>query len=391
MAAAEDLFEGPATGPPLPVYSGRSLYRSETDESEIRHVGGYAPFVRFCARLGGEAAGLADDPVRLLEFLRANAAALLAEPDLANAAEVFTGNTVVAQRPDAQWRSMEGGVTEAGDHEMSLIVRGLVERLNSASEEQFAESLTTVREWAESDPEPLPRFEEHDGNLPQPVPLPAGWKPYVRPDIPVEVYRDADGAQIPYGVRWGSGDAPGDSYSVTSNTERFAGLHAVADSLIDYLVSTYAASTKDVTAETEARMRGQVSVLRAVRVDPASPDAAPLVFTYTDFPGVLLHSGLLHSTPFPSCGCDACDEILDSEAAGLEQQVLSVAAGGFAERYPLGKHRRAEYQLVRVDGSGWEGGGGEPSHDYTEDQLLRAERTLELLPNGWQPWPLRQQ
>jgi hypothetical protein len=138
-------------------------------------------------------------------------------------------------------------------------------------------------------------------------------------------------------------------------------------------------------------MRGQVSVLRAVRVDPASPDAAPLVFTFTDFPGVLLHSGLLHSTPFPSCGCDACDETLASEAAGLEQQVLAVAAGGFAERYPLGNHRRAEYQLVRVDGSGWEGGGGEPSHDYTDDQLSDAERALKLLPNGWQPWPLRQQ
>ncbi|HXF01618.1 MAG TPA: DUF6226 family protein, partial [Arthrobacter sp.] len=73
------------------------------------------------------------------------------------------------------------------------------------------------------------------------------------------------------------------------------------------------------------------------------------------------------------------------------QQVLAVAAGGFAERYPLGKHRRAEYQLVRVDGSGWEGGGGEPSEAYTDDQLLQAERTLKLLPNGWQPWPLRQQ
>ncbi len=391
MAAAEDLFEGPAAGPPLAVYSSRALYRSEAEGSEIRHVGGYAPFVGFCARHGEDAAGLAADPVRLLEFLRANTAVLLAEPELGNAAEVFAGNTVVAQRPDAQWRSVEGGVTEAGDHEMSLVVQGLVERLHAADVEQFAESLATIRDWAESDPEPLPRFEEHDGNLPQPVPLPSGWKPYVRPEIPVEVYRDADGAKIFYGTRWGDEEAASDSYSVTSNTGRFSGLHAVADSLIDHLVSTYAASTRDVTAETAARMRAQVSVLRGVRVDPASPDAAPLVFTFTDFPGVLLHSGLLHSTPFPSCGCDACDETLDSEASGLEQQVLAVAAGGFAERYPLGKHRRAEYQLVRVDGSGWEGGGGEPSHDYTDDQLSEAERTLKLLPNGWQPWPLRQQ
>jgi Family of unknown function (DUF6226) len=390
MAAAEDLFEGPATGPPRPVYSSRALYRPEAEGSDVRHVGGYAPFVGFCAQHGEDAAGLAADPVRLLEFLRAHAAALLAEPELGKAAEVFAGNTVVAQRPDAQWHSMEGGITEAGDHEMSLVVQGLVERLHHADVEQFTESLTTIRDWAESDPEPLPRFEEHDGNLPQPVPLPAGWKPYVRPDLPVEVYRDADGEQIPYGTRWGDGDAAPDSYSVTSNTERFSGLHAVADSLIEHLVSTYAASIRDVTAETAARMRDQGNVLRAIRVDPASPDAAPLVFTFTDFPGVLLHSGLLHSTPFPSCGCDACDETLDSEATGLEQQVLAVAAGGFAERYPLGNHRRAEYQLVRVDGSGWEGGGGEPSHDYTDDQLVEAERTLKLLPNGWQPWPLRQ-
>ncbi|MGW6175191.1 DUF6226 family protein [Arthrobacter sp. NPDC055138] len=390
MAAAEDLFEGPATGPPLPVYSSRALYRSEAEGPEVRHVAGYASFVGFCARHGEDAASLAADPVRLLEFLRANTAALLAEAELGNAAEVFTGNTVVAQRPDARWRSMEGGITEAGDHEMSLVVQGLVERLHAADVNQFAESLATIRDWAESDPEPLPRFEEHDANLPQPVPLPAGWKPYVRPDLPMEVYRDADGAEISYGIRWGDEEAASDSYSVTSNTDRFGGLHAVADSLIEHLASTYVASIRDVTAETTARMRGQVRVLRAVRVDPASPDAAPLVFTFTDFPGILLHSGLLHSTPFPSCGCDACDETLDSEAAGLEQHVLAVAAGGFAERYPLGQHRRAEYQLVRVDGSGWEGGGGEPSHDYTEAQLSEAERTLKLLPNGWQPWPLRQ-
>lgn len=389
MTAAEDLFEGPATGLPGRAPLNRGLYRQEADAPDTRHVAGYGPFVVFCSRHGADAAGLASDPVRLLEFLHTHSTELLADPQLCRAAEIFAGNTIVAQRADAHWRSFEGGGTEAGDHEMSLVVAGLMERLQDADAEQFAESLTTIREWSQSDPEPLPGFEEHDGNRPRPVPLPADRPGYARPEITEAVYSDANGKPIVYGNRWGGEDAPADSYSVTSNTERFSGLHKVADALIDHLASTYEVSTRDVTAETEARMRGQVNVVRAVRVEPGSPDAAPLVFTFTDFPGVLLHSGLLHSTPYPSCGCDACDETLDSEATGLEQQVLSVAAGGFAERYPLGRHRRAEYQLVQVDGSGWEGGSGEPSHDYTTDQLAEAERTLSTLPNGWQPWPLR--
>ena len=61
---------------------------------------------------------------------------------------------------------------------------------------------------------------------------------YARPPFPVGQYLDEDGRPIPYGRRW-NGSPPGDSYSRTSHTERYRGLHDVATAVISYLTRTY--------------------------------------------------------------------------------------------------------------------------------------------------------
>ena len=52
MGTAEDLFEGQPTGIPEPTPRNTALYREGSGPAVVRHVGGYAPFVDFCAAQG---------------------------------------------------------------------------------------------------------------------------------------------------------------------------------------------------------------------------------------------------------------------------------------------------------------------------------------------------
>lgn len=76
---------------------------------------------------------------------------------------------------------------------------------------------------------------------------------YIRPAITVHEFRDAVGNVIPDGDRWGFDPTPDDAYGVTSNLERFAPLHDVANALIAHLVEVY-----DVTVSEDAAFAGDI-------------------------------------------------------------------------------------------------------------------------------------
>ena len=207
---------------------------------------------------------------------------------------------------------------------------------------------------------------------------------YVRPTLPSQVFYDSLGAVIDYGNRWGRGLAPEDRYGVDSNPQRFAPLHLVADALIEHLTGTYVVTVSEDAAAAADLMHAPGDVLRAVRVVPANPAAAPLTFVYTSYPGVILHAGLLHDFPFPQCGCEGCDETAASAARELEWTVLAVAAGGYAERVDPGAQLPIGYAIAAADGTrrerGARGLGGSAA------RLREAERHLRRLPGRWQPW-----
>ena len=108
----------------------------------------------------------------------------------------------------------------------------------------------------------------------------------------------------------------------------------------------------------------------------------------TGYPGVVVHAGVLHDFPFPVCGCDACDETAETTADRMEMLVLTVAAGGYTERYPVGRKRWSEYALTAFDGSGSESGQGEPA-PVAAARLHDAEIRLRDVDGAWSPWPLR--
>jgi hypothetical protein len=100
-----------------------------------------------------------------------------------------------------------------------------------------------------------------------------------------------------------------------------------------------------------------------------------------------VHAGVLHDFPFPVCGCDACDETVETTAGRMELLVLTVAAGGYSERYPVGSRRWSDYALTAFDGSGSENGKGQPGPTAIH-RLHDAEIRLRDVAGGWSPWPL---
>ena len=382
MGTAEDLFEGQPAGMPEPMPRGTALYREGFGPAVVRHVAGYAPFVDFCSAQGARAGELAADPEQLIRFLRTAGSRLAQDSTLSAAAAVFPGNTIAALRPDAEWTAYEGAPSTVGNRERQYEVSRLLEGLRSADEESVRGLVAAILDWAQEEPD--------ESSPPQPLPVaPAAGQPrYVRPALPTETYYSSGGEPIPFVRQWGEGGPDPDSYSVDIHPERFAVLHVVAHALIDHLTAVYDVDVQDDPVHAGELLMQGPGVLQAVKVTPRDPGAAALTFVLTVYPGVMVHAGVLHDFPFPVCGCDACDETVETTADRLELLVLSVAAGGYSERYPVGRKRWSEDALAAFDGSGSEGGQGQPP-PASASRLHDAEIRLREMAGGWKPWPLR--
>lgn len=383
MASAEELFEGKPSKLPAPTARGAALYRQGTGPAPlVKHVEGYAPFTAFCASRGVRAEELAADPGRLFSFLRTFGAQIEKDSTLKAAAGVFAGNSLAMLRPDAGWSAYEGGSPTVGNREKQFEVDRLLQRLSGADGAAVQGLLAVLADWTGEESDEPPRMH------PRPVSPAPGQSRYVRPRLPAVTYYSDEGDPIPYGRRWGDSGPDADSYSVDSHPERFAGLHVVAHALIDHLAAVYDVEVHQGPAHAAELLMEAPDVLQAVKVTPRRSGTAPLTFVMTAYPGVIVHAGVLHDFPFPVCGCDACDETVETTADRLEMLVLTVAAGGYSERYPVGRRRWSEYALTAFDGSGSESGKSEPG-PAAVDRLHEAEIRLLEVPGSWSPWPLR--
>lgn len=383
MGSAEELFEGKPTGLPAPIARRTALYmQGSGTPQEVSHVGGYVQFIEFCTGHGVRAEELAADPGRLFRFLRTFRSQMENDSTLKAAAAVFAGNTIARLRPDARWTAYEGGSPTVGNRRKQFEVDRLLEGLHSADNEAVQGLVAVLSDWAQEAPDESPAMQS------LPASPAAGQPRYVRPRLPAVTYYSDEGEPIPYGRQWGSGGPDPDSYGVDSHPERFAGLHDVAQALINHLAAVYDVEVHTNPAHAAELLMEARDVLQAVKVTPRRSGAAPLTFVLTGYPGVIVHAGVLHDFPFPVCGCDACDETAETTADRMELLVLTVAAGGYSERYPVGSQRWSEYALTAYDGSGSESGKGEPGPAAT-DRLHDAEIRLRDVTGGWRPWPLR--
>jgi hypothetical protein len=144
---------------------------------------------------------------------------------------------------------------------------------------------------------------------------------------------------------------PPEAYSRVTNAERFRPLHRIASDKLEQLESTFDVERWDtVTPDPEIK----VQLARAsVRLVPRDPSAAPVVVSFTSFPGLYVRCGRWFLDPFPSFGCDACDETLEDESQRFGELIENVVAGRFRESVKIPVLGAARLQWAFSAGHGW--------------------------------------
>ena len=178
---------------------------------------------------------------------------------------------------------------------------------------------------------------------------------------------------------------PLDAYSRVTNPERFAPLHSLAIDLMAQLGAQYSVSR---SAEFEL-LPGMTEFDHArppIRLTPTAATAAPIGVAFTTFPSIIVRCGRWFVEPFPSCGCDACDETAEDQGEQLQQIVRDVVAGRFVEKLTIPLWGQARRSWSIGFGPSGEGRGG--------GRVLRRADARALRGNGpravqWQPWPAR--
>jgi hypothetical protein len=186
--------------------------------------------------------------------------------------------------------------------------------------------------------------------------------------------------------RWGPDGPPPEAYSRVSDPERFRPLHNVALHLLAQLEAAFDVERfEGYGLDSELEVGGLARP--GVRLVPRGPQAAPLTIAFTTFPGLRVRVGRWLTTNFPACGCDACAETADDEAAGLAQLVDALTAGRLREGVSL-----------PMAGDGWqESEYWLPSgHRYSSRSSVDRARAREMLAGSasssieWGPWPRRE-
>ena len=176
-----------------------------------------------------------------------------------------------------------------------------------------------------------------------------------------------------------------DAYSRVTNPERFHALILHALAAFDHLRVTYEVTERSTFDPLPIPLAPFEHARPPITLIPAAPDAAPLGIAFTRFPGVIVRYGRWHAAPFPSCGCDACNENASEEAVRLDLLVRRVVAGQFMEelRMPL---LFGEAHLAHRLGCGDDGTGYSAGWTSIRRSVARSLRGSASRITRWQPW-----
>ncbi|MFC4947044.1 DUF6226 family protein [Pseudonocardia sp. GCM10023141] len=174
--------------------------------------------------------------------------------------------------------------------------------------------------------------------------------------------------------RW-AGAPPEEAYGRVTDPGRFAALHTIAGEALDELELRY-----DVTRERALEPdRHSTAPAPVVRLVPRDPAAATLTVVFTAFPGLIVRLGRDDDTLYlPTCGCDACDELVEDCAELLGDYVDALATGAFGEGLTLDDgwwHER----WIRTERR------SSSSRSLVEDPIQLAELRAAM-PHGERTW-----
>jgi hypothetical protein len=181
--------------------------------------------------------------------------------------------------------------------------------------------------------------------------------------------------------RWAPHGPPPEAYSRVTNPERFRGLHSLMMELIGRLEAAFDIERLEgygLDDELESNV-----VRSSIKLLPRDSTAAPIVVSFTAFPGLRVRVGRWCIAGFPSCGCDACDETAEGEAARLTQMLNDVTDGRFREAIWLDQVGNA-WQESEF----WSPCGRSSSRTLFDrshaTQMLAGSDCLRF---EWRPWP----
>jgi hypothetical protein len=187
------------------------------------------------------------------------------------------------------------------------------------------------------------------------------------------------------GHRWGAEGPPLEAYSRVTNPQRFASLHDVAAELLDRLELEFDAERAEGYGLDPELEEGCKLARPSVALVPRDARAAPIVVTFSAFPGVRVRFGHWCMTAFPTCGCDACDEAAESETERLRSLIDNLAAGRFREAI-----------RIRAEGAAWAESefwsvGGRCAQGSQLDRALAQQLVAarDRSSYDWGPWPRR--
>ena len=187
------------------------------------------------------------------------------------------------------------------------------------------------------------------------------------------------------GHHWEAEGPPPEAYSRVTNPERFASLHNVAAELLDRLELEFDAERARGYGLDPELEQGCKLARTTETLVPRDGGAAPIVVTYSAFPGVRVRYGRWYITASPSCGCDACDQTAESEIERLKSLIDNLTVGRFREaiRTPADGAACSESEFWSV--------GGRCAQQLQVDpararQLVGARDQSSY---DWGPWPRR--
>ena len=186
-------------------------------------------------------------------------------------------------------------------------------------------------------------------------------------------------------VQLGQGGTARRRLFTVTEPERFNPLHCWALGAVARLQSVYEL-TLDEDWITDADLERSPLSRPLMKLAPIHDSSAPVIIAFTDFPGLGLRAGRGVTDWFPSCGCDACDEMPEEEFERFTEFLTDVVAGRFRESLYLDPV-----------GAGWssrELWGGEHRHRSGGSRVPR-DKALQILDGEteivleWTPWQSR--
>ena len=182
---------------------------------------------------------------------------------------------------------------------------------------------------------------------------------------------------------WGPDGPPPDAYTRVTAAERFQPLHGIALNLLQRLEDQF-----DVERDEGHRLDtalGEGDAARpSIRLTPADASAAPILVSFTAFPGLRVGCGRWLVNSFPTCGCDACAEDLEGERERFLELIENVVAGRFRESITIPWLGAAREEWELWSSSSRRGGGWQIKRAHARQLVGGGPRSFE-----WSPWRLR--